>query len=287
MRTISAITELRSAVAEARRAGRSVGFVPTMGYLHAGHMALCDQARTHAPNCLLIVSIYVNPTQFGPTEDLSKYPRDLAGDSDQCQSHGVDIIFTPTTETMYPGGLDQQQIRLSAGSLAAPLCGADRPVHFGGVLTVVSKLFNLVQPDFAVFGEKDFQQLRLIERMVEELHFPVRILRGPTVREADGLAMSSRNSYLSTRERAQAAGIAATLRRTAQAIAASPQAVATAMQAGHAQLAAHFGAPAIQYFEARRESDLELIDTHTAGQPARIFAAVRVGPARLIDNCPI
>lgn len=287
MRTVSAITELRSAVAEARRAGRPVGFVPTMGYLHAGHMALCDQARTHASNCLLIVSIYVNPTQFGPTEDLSKYPRDLAGDSAQCQRHGVDIIFMPTTETIYPGGLDQQQIRLSAGSLAAPLCGADRPVHFGGVLTVVSKLFNLVQPDFAVFGEKDFQQLRLIERMVEELHFPVQILRGPTVREADALAMSSRNSYLSAEERRRAPAIAAALREIARSVRAAPGAVAAALHAARTELAASFGAEAVQYLEIRRESDLTLIESFDPRHPARVFAAVRVGPARLIDNWPI
>lgn len=184
---------------EQRRAGVRVGFVPTMGYLHEGHLSLVKIARAHAD--VVVVSIFVNPTQFGPNEDFAKYPRDWGRDERLCREGGVDVLFAPPAEEMYAhdASIGIQESRLSSG-----LCGASRPGHFAGVCTVVAKLFNLVQPSCAVFGEKDAQQLRVIRRMVRDLNLPVEIIPGPIVREADGLAMSSRNARLKPEERAQA-----------------------------------------------------------------------------------
>ena len=184
---------------EQRRAGVRVGFVPTMGYLHEGHLSLVKRARAHAD--VVVVSIFVNPTQFGPNEDFAKYPRDWGRDERLCREGGVDVLFAPPAEEIYAhdASISIQEARLSTG-----LCGASRPGHFAGVCTVVAKLFNLVQPTCAVFGEKDAQQLRVIRRMVRDLDFPVTIVPGPIVREADGLAMSSRNARLTPEERAQA-----------------------------------------------------------------------------------
>jgi len=181
----------------ARKEGKIIGFVPTMGYLHEGHLSLIRTARKRCD--LLVVSIFVNPTQFGPNEDLNSYPRDFERDSKLCEKEGVDVIFAPSAEEMYPDGYSTWvEVK---GPVTEVLCGAFRPGHFRGVTTVVAKLFNIVQPHFAVFGQKDAQQLVVIKKMTRELNFPVEIVAAPTVREKDGLAMSSRNEYLNENER--------------------------------------------------------------------------------------
>jgi len=189
-----------------RRAGTDIGFVPTMGYLHAGHLSLVREARRRVgTNGRVVVSIYVNPTQFAPTEDLAKYPRDLPRDVQLCRAAGVDVVFAPADAEIYPG---KQEGRYSTyvveENLGQVMEGASRPAHFRGVTTVVAKLFNLVLPDVAVFGQKDFQQAAILQRMVADLNFPLRLVVAPTHREADGLAMSSRNKFLNAEQRAQA-----------------------------------------------------------------------------------
>ena len=189
-----------------KRAGVTVGFVPTMGYLHDGHLSLVREARRRAGvNGKVVVSIYVNPTQFAPTEDLAKYPRDLAGDWQRCHAAGVDVVFAPNDADMYPGhATNRYSTYVVEENLARVMEGASRPAHFQGVTTVVAKLFNLVLPEVAVFGQKDYQQAAIIRRMVADLNFPVKIVVAPTGREPDGLAMSSRNKYLDAGQRAQA-----------------------------------------------------------------------------------
>ncbi|MCD6124499.1 pantoate--beta-alanine ligase [bacterium] len=197
MRVIRSIQKMYKLSESARKEGKIIGFVPTMGYLHEGHLSLIRIARKRCD--LLVVSIFVNPTQFGPNEDLNSYPRDFERDSKLCEKEGVDVIFAPTTEEMYPDGYSTWvEVK---GPVTEVLCGAFRPGHFRGVTTVVAKLFNIVQPHFAVFGQKDAQQLVVIKKMTRELNFPVEIVAAPTVREKDGLAMSSRNEYLNENER--------------------------------------------------------------------------------------
>ncbi|MCL2448823.1 MAG: pantoate--beta-alanine ligase, partial [Polyangiaceae bacterium] len=195
--------DLRGALDEARAAGASVGFVPTMGALHAGHLSLVEGARRRATR--VAVSIFVNPTQFGPGEDLARYPRDLEGDVRKLESVGADIVYAPSPEDLYPPG-DATSVRV--GGLAEPLCGRFRPGHFEGVATVVAKLLQLVGPSVAIFGRKDYQQWLIVRRMVRDLLMPVEVVGMPTRREADGLAMSSRNAYLSPEERQRAMSIA-------------------------------------------------------------------------------
>ena len=197
MRVIRSIQEMYKLSESARKEGKIIGFVPTMGYLHEGHLSLIRIARKRCD--LLVVSIFVNPTQFGPNEDLNSYPRDFERDSKLCEKEGVDVIFAPSAEEMYPDGYSTWvEVK---GTVTEVLCGAFRPGHFRGVTTVVAKLFNIVQPHFAVFGQKDAQQLVVIKKMTRELNFPVEIVAAPTVREKDGLAMSSRNEYLNENER--------------------------------------------------------------------------------------
>jgi pantoate--beta-alanine ligase len=193
------IEALRTQLAAARQAGKSIGLVPTMGALHAGHLALIDQARRE--NDFVIVSIFVNPTQFGPNEDFHRYPRPFEKDAELCTEHGVDLIFNPSPEVMYPPGY---RTYVEVTGLQDGLCGASRPGHFRGVATVVLKLFNLVQPDRAYFGQKDAQQVRLIQRLAADLNLPLQVMVVPTVREADGLALSSRNQYLDPDQRRHA-----------------------------------------------------------------------------------
>ena len=195
MKIVSTIEEVRAQVKEWKKEGQSIGFVPTMGYLHEGHMSLIDAA---GENDKVVVSIFVNPMQFGPTEDLASYPRDLEHDAKLCEEHGVDLIFHPTPEEMYG---DQFYSYVDMDVLTKELCGLSRPVHFRGVCTVVIKLFNIVTPDRAYFGQKDAQQLAVIKRMVKDLNMPLTITGCPIIREADGLAKSSRNTYLSIEER--------------------------------------------------------------------------------------
>ena len=195
MKIVSTIEEVRAQVKEWKKEGLSIGFVPTMGYLHEGHMSLIDAA---GENDRVVVSIFVNPMQFGPTEDLASYPRDLEHDAKLCEEHGVDLIFPPTPEEMYG---DQFYSYVDMDVLTKELCGLSRPVHFRGVCTVVTKLFNIVTPDRAYFGQKDAQQLAVIKRMVKDLNMPLTITGCPIIREEDGLAKSSRNTYLSPEER--------------------------------------------------------------------------------------
>ena len=214
MRIVSTVAAMQKLALHWQRAGVKIGFVPTMGYLHVGHLSLVREARRHVgKNGVVVVSIYVNPTQFAPTEDLLKYPRDLRRDLKMCRAEKVDVVFTPTDAGMYPGRPNRQSAignRQSFSTyvveenLGRVMEGAARPVHFRGVTTVVAKLFNLVLPDVAVFGQKDFQQVAIIKRMVADLNFPVKIIVAPTLREKDGLAMSSRNKFLDAEQRAQA-----------------------------------------------------------------------------------
>ena len=250
----------------------SIALVPTMGALHDGHVQLMKHARPLART--LIVSIFVNPTQFAPGEDFDAYPRTFEADLERCAEADVDIVFAPTVDVMYPDGLDAT-VRVDAGPLGQILEGAQRPTHFRGVLTVVAKLFGLVRPDVAVFGEKDYQQLTLIRLMARELCLGVEVVGCPTVREADGLAMSSRNRYLEADERRLAAAINAALRAGAAAGADGATAV---LKAAHAVLDEHDITP----------DYLELTDPDLAepipGREARLLVAARVGRPRLLDN---
>ncbi|HTK55690.1 MAG TPA: pantoate--beta-alanine ligase, partial [Gemmatimonadales bacterium] len=212
MLQITDIASLRTYIREQRTAGRAIGFVPTMGALHEGHLKLVDEARKRAGR--VVMSVFVNPLQFGQNEDLSKYPRDLERDSTLADRRGVDLLFAPTVQVMYPEGAET---RVSPGPTASYWEGAVRPGHFSGVLTVVAKLLHLVQPDVAVFGQKDIQQFTLIRKMVRDLDLPVELVMVPTVREVDGLALSSRNVYLSAEERQDAVLISAGLKAADQA----------------------------------------------------------------------
>ena len=202
VRTIDSPKEMQEAAVALKREGKRIGYVPTMGFLHEGHLSLMRIARPKVD--VLIASIFVNPTQFGPNEDFDGYPRDIEHDTRMCETVGVDIIFYPTPPEMY---MDDHTVYVTEQHFSIGLCGSSRPIHFRGVLTVVAKLFNVVQPDLAVFGQKDAQQFRLIQQMTRDLNFPIEIIPGVTIREPDGLAMSSRNAYLSETERGEAVQI--------------------------------------------------------------------------------
>src|SRR5438876_930907 len=209
MRIVTSVSTMQRVALRWKRRGTSIGFVPTMGYLHEGHISLVNKARQSiGKRGVVVVSIYVNPTQFAPTEDLANYPRDLPRDKKLCRDAGVDVLFVPGDQQMYPA---QQAAKFSTcvveEILSRGMEGVSRPTHFRGVATVVTKLFNIVRPDVAVFGAKDFQQVAIVKRMARDLNFPVKIILAPTVREADGLALSSRNKYLSAEERAQAVAL--------------------------------------------------------------------------------
>jgi pantoate--beta-alanine ligase len=259
-----------------RGQGRTVGFVPTMGFFHAGHLALIDRARRRADR--VVVSIFVNPIQFGPREDLAAYPRDLERDRAAAAAHGVDCLFVPDDAAMYPA---PAVVRVVPGSLADHLCGASRPGHFEGVLTVVMKLFNVVEPDLAVFGRKDAQQAIAIRRMVADLNLPVEIDVAPTVREPDGLAMSSRNAYLSPEERRVAPTLARALDAAHDAFRSGERSREGVLEAARAAIPAH-PQLALEY--------LEIVDPATLAPAEAVEAssivavAARLGKARLIDN---
>jgi len=270
------ITTVREAVAQARARGETVGLVPTMGALHEGHLSLVRRARQE--NGFLVVSIFVNPTQFGPHEDLETYPRNLERDLELCGQAGVDLVFAPTPETMYP---DPYSTWVEVEGLTAGLCGRSRPGHFRGVCTVVAKLFNICQPDQAYFGEKDAQQLAVVQRMTRDLNFPIRIVPCPTVREADGLAMSSRNQRLTPEGRAQAPVLYRALEMGRRLVEAGERRVEVLKQAMTAILAE---APLaeLDYLEVVRADDLAPVDL-VAGE-CLIAVAARFGDVRLIDN---
>lgn len=275
----SSPSEIRAAIAELHGNDKRVAFVPTMGNLHAGHLALVEAAAEKAD--AVVVSIFVNPLQFGPGEDFDSYPRTLQADCAQLETIGVDIVFTPTVDDMYPAGGENATV-VSVPGISRDLCGASRAGHFDGVTTVVARLFNLVPADVAVFGEKDFQQLHIIRRMAQDLAFDIDIVGIPTVRELDGLAMSSRNQYLDTEQRALAPLLYQVLNDMAGAIANGDHNFAALEQAGMKRLAAVGFEP--EYLEVRREHDLA---RPLAGSPSgsfRVLAAARLGKARLIDN---
>ncbi|RME32815.1 MAG: pantoate--beta-alanine ligase [Gammaproteobacteria bacterium] len=276
MHTISHVRELRGTVAQWRAEGERIALVPTMGNLHDGHMALVERARQLAGK--VVVSIFVNPTQFVAGEDFDRYPRTPREDAVRLTDAGVDILFLPTTATLYPHGLEGA-VTVQVPSLDGMLCGASRPGHFTGVATVVTKLFNLVQPDMAVFGEKDYQQLLVIRRLTEELCLPVEIIGVPTVREADGLALSSRNAYLDEEQRARAPHLYRVLREAAARLEAGDPPAAVCQGAIRDLEDAGF---LPDYFEVRRATDLG--PAGPEDRALRILAAARLGETRLIDN---
>ncbi|TCT22117.1 pantoate--beta-alanine ligase [Thiobaca trueperi] len=276
MHRVEQLHDLRAQVAGWRASGERVAFVPTMGNLHAGHLTLVREARLHAAR--VVASIFVNPLQFGPGEDLDAYPRTLDEDSRQLAEAGCDLVFAPSARVVYPRG-QAEQTRVEVPGLSDILCGASRPGHFVGVATVVCKLFNMVQPHVALFGEKDFQQLLVIRRLVEDLAMPVEILGVPTVREADGLAMSSRNGYLSSVERSQAPALYRALTSAAQALHAGCV-IAEVEQAALSQIADAGLRP--DYFTVRVAGDLSPATPDDAD--LIVLAAAYLGRARLIDN---
>lgn len=279
MRTLSDIVELRQALAQARQQGRRIGLVPTMGNLHQGHMALVEAARARAD--LVVASIFVNPLQFGAGEDLDAYPRTLTDDQAKLEAAGCDLLFTPTSATLYPQGLDAPT-SVHVPAVSEGLCGASRPGHFDGVATVVAMLFNLFQPDLACFGEKDRQQLAVIRKLTADLHFPVEIVGVPIIRADDGLALSSRNGYLNADQRARAPGLYRSLCQARDALQAG-EPTAAVLRDTLAQLSA--GGLSPDYIELRRAHDLGPVTDNT--DDAVLLAAVHLGSARLIDNLAV
>ena len=273
--------ELSDLLASARREGKRIGFVPTMGALHEGHASLMREAAKHAD--IVVVSIFVNPMQFAPTEDLDRYPRTLPEDLELCGANGVAVVFAPAVEEMYAGGFSHDRVRdgvtVHPGKLATILDGESRPGHFDGVLTVVAKLFGLVQPDVAVFGQKDYQQLALIRAMVRDLCLAVEIVGAETMREADGLAMSSRNRYLDPAQRAAAAVLNRALHAARE-------------RAAYGVPAARWAAMSVLKSEPLIELDYLALTSVELGEApengeGRILVAARLGTTRLIDNMPI
>jgi pantoate--beta-alanine ligase len=277
MQSVKTAAELRERVAAWRRDGARIGFVPTMGNLHAGHYSLVSIARANADR--VVASVFVNPTQFGPREDFASYPRTLDSDRAGLEAHGCDLLFAPAVEEVYPFGVDAS-VRVDVPVVAATLEGELRPGHFAGVATVVTKLLNLVQPDAAIFGQKDYQQLLVIRRLVRDLALPVRIIAAPTMREPNGLAMSSRNQYLSVDERQRAGVIHRTLVRMCEAVRAGKL---RATIEDEALRALEGEGLAVDYAVVRRGDDL------TEPQPLQrhglvALIAAKLGRARLIDN---
>lgn len=276
MQTVRQLPELRDAISGFRTADERIAFVPTMGALHAGHMALVAEAKLAADR--VVVSIFVNPKQFAPNEDLAKYPRKEQVDSRLLSDAGVDLLWLPPVEVMYPEG---HSTNIAVAGVSEPLDGATRPGHFDGVATVVAKLFNQVKPDIALFGEKDFQQLAVIRRMVADLDFDIDVRAVPTQRDDDGLALSSRNIYLAPEHRAAAVALPRALGVAAKAIEKGDD-VDAALTAARASLeAAGFD---VDYVEL---ADAETLGTPVAGKPRRLLAAARIDGTRLIDNIPV
>ena len=282
IQTCATIREVRRAVAEERRAGRSIGLVPTMGALHAGHLQLVEEARRASG--FVVVSIFVNPTQFGPSEDFRRYPRALEADAKLCSRGGADLIFAPEVEEMYPRGQSSTFVEVPA--LSERLEGASRPGHFRGVATVVLKLFSIVGPDLAFFGTKDYQQLQVIRRMVEDLDLPVVIRPVKTVREADGLAMSSRNRYLDPDHRRAAVVLSRALDRAAEAVQAGERDADRVRQILRETVESEC-LVRLDYAEVAEANSLERAVEVGPGHPTVALLAARVGPARLIDNAPL
>ena len=276
MKIVSDIREMQQLAGHYRQQGKTIGFVPTMGYLHEGHLSLMRRAR---PQCdILVVSIFVNPTQFGPNEDFERYPRDFERDERLCREVGVDVVFYPTADAMYPR---PYLTYVNVEKLSETMCGASRPRHFRGVTTVVTKLFNIVQPHIAVFGQKDYQQSLIIRQMVRDLNFDVQIDVAPIVREADGLAMSSRNKYLSPEERQQALVLYRSLTRAEELIREGERNVDTLLQAMKTVISEAPDAR-IDYIAIVDAETLEPLST--VRHNTVIALAVYIGTTRLIDN---
>jgi pantoate--beta-alanine ligase len=271
------IAPLRAFVSRRRRAGDPIGFVPTMGYLHAGHVSLVRAAAKRA--ACVVVSIFVNPTQFGPGEDLDTYPRDEAGDLEKCRAAGAAAVFLPRVAEMYP---PDPVTTVRVTGMTAGLCGASRPGHFDGVTTIVTKLFAVVQPDIAVFGQKDYQQLAVIRRMVSELHLPIEVVGVPTAREDDGLALSSRNAYLSAPERADAPRLQRALRTARDEVLGGSTDVALLILHARDEIEASPHAR-IDYIEVVHPATLDPL-TEIGPEGAVMALAVFMGKTRLIDN---
>lgn len=279
MEIFTNLRALQNRCSDERAAGRKIAFVPTMGYLHEGHLSLLREGRERGD--LLVLSIFVNPTQFGAGEDLDNYPRDLGRDVDLARSAGTDLIFAPEAADMYPSGY---ATFVDVAGLGDRLCGASRPGHFRGVSTVVSKLFLLVQPHVALFGQKDFQQLAIIRRMTRDLNLPVEIVGMPIVREADGLAMSSRNVNLDPAQRQQALALSDALRKAQALVRAGETSVAAVLQAAGERITREPEAR-IDYIQVCHQTTLAEMTTITAD--SMLLLAVRIGSTRLIDNGPL
>jgi pantoate--beta-alanine ligase len=280
MQLIHGPDEVRAWSRAARARGQRVGFVPTMGFLHEGHLSLMRIAGERAERT--VVSIFVNPTQFGPGEDLDRYPRDTDGDLAACREVGVDAVYLPPVEAMYPPG---SQTWVEVEGLTGCLCGRNRPTHFRGVTTVVSILFHQVEPDLAVFGEKDYQQLQVIRRMTRDLQMPVEIVPGPIVREPDGVAMSSRNANLSADERAQAVVLNRSLRWVGDRVADGARDIAELIAGVRSRVDAQPLA-SVDYVEVVDAETLAPVSGELSA-PARMALAVQFPSARLIDNWPL
>jgi pantoate--beta-alanine ligase len=281
MRVGKTMEEIRSLVAEARSSGAGpVGFVPTMGALHEGHYSLIDAASRDCG--FVVVSIFVNPTQFAPDEDYQRYPRSFEADLTGCESRGVGAVFTPTADLMYPTGF---ATKVQVSGVSEPMCGRFRPGHFDGVATIVAKLFNVVRPDVAYFGAKDYQQTAVIERMVADLNMPLRIEVCPTVRESDGLAMSTRNAYLGSDERSQARALVESLRLAQRLVSEGQRGAAEIAREMQRLIAEQAPLGKIDYVEIVDPDSLQ--DVQTIDRPVVAALAVRFPSARLIDNMRI
>lgn len=276
MKIIETISEMREFIAAARKAGKTIGLVPTMGALHEGHLTLMEEAKEKCE--IVVASIFVNPTQFGPNEDLESYPRDLAKDAAKAQSIGVDAIFHPQPKEMYPEGY---LTYVNVEGITEKLCGTSRPGHFRGVATVVTKLFNIVQPDIAFFGQKDAQQVAVLKCMVRDLNMPIKIEVVPIVREADGLALSSRNTYLTKTERSAALVLSRSLNKVCEAFNKGERKTSVLKNIAAAELKAEPLAN-IEYVELLSYPDLAEIEEIT--ETALLALAVKFGTTRLIDN---
>ena len=275
MRIVRSIPELRVALKAVRDSGQSIGFVPTMGYLHEGHASLIRQSTARCDTT--VVSVFINPTQFGPGEDLARYPRDLERDQNLCLRLGVGTLFMPEPAEIYPTGFATS---IEVGPMGDALCGQFRPGHFRGVATIVTKLFNLVQPDLAFFGQKDLQQTSIIRRVVKDLNLPVDILVAPTVREADGLALSSRNAYLSPKARQLALGISRGLFAAERRFQEGERDAGILAAVARQELR---GMDAIQYCEVVDPLTMDTL-SGAVGRPAALCVAVVLDGTRLIDN---